>query len=177
MTTWGPSVGRRRSSLRECLYAQCSDHMRLNMASSTPFGSRPRRSTISAYSSSVRPSSRCRVLVAMGVTLDEEAAANVRLDRLEDLQPVGGPGERVDGVLGMRHQSEHVAALITHAGDVILRTVRVLAGRVAENDANGIWREVTARGVLDRDREPIAVAARARERRVSVNDLQIDLAE
>src|SRR5947209_14858960 len=106
--------------------------MRLNMASSTPFGSRPRRSTISAYSSSVSPSSRCRVLAAIGETLDEEAVANVRLDRLEDLQPVGGPGKGIDGVLGMRHQPEHVAALIADGGDVVLRAIRVVAGCVAQ---------------------------------------------
>src|SRR4051794_35217253 len=124
--------------------------MRLNMASSTPFGSRPRRSTISAYSSSVRPSSRCRVVAAIGETLDEEAVANVRLDRLEDLQPVGGPGEGVHGVLGMRHQAEHVAALVADAGDVVLRAVWVLAGGVAQDDVHRVGREVAAGGVLDR---------------------------
>ena len=57
ITTLSPSVGKRRS-LRECLYAQCSDHISENMASSRSFGSRPRSSRIRSYSESVRPSSR-----------------------------------------------------------------------------------------------------------------------
>src|SRR5215208_2041936 len=59
ISTRSPSVGSRRSSLRECLYAQCSDHSSENIASSTSFGSRSRSSVMRPYSKSVSPSSRC----------------------------------------------------------------------------------------------------------------------
>src|SRR6185503_7472469 len=57
-STPDPSFGSRPSSGRECLYAQCSDHIAPNMPSSTSFGMRPRASTASAYSSTVSPWSR-----------------------------------------------------------------------------------------------------------------------
>src|SRR3954452_20630053 len=59
MRTREPSVGSRRRSFRECLYAQCSDQSRENIASSTSLGSRSRSSVIRSYSKSVSPSSRC----------------------------------------------------------------------------------------------------------------------
>src|SRR5688572_3191235 len=53
--TRAPSVGSRPSSGRECLYAQCSDHIAPNIPSSTSLGMRPSAATASAYSSTLRP--------------------------------------------------------------------------------------------------------------------------
>ena len=41
--------------------------------------------------------------------------------RLEELGSVGRAGERVDGVLGVGHQAEHVLARVGHARDVVQR--------------------------------------------------------
>ena len=90
--------------------------------------------------------------------------AVLRVTRRGTAQPVVGAGERIDRVLGVGHQAEHVAGLVGNAGDVANRAVRVLARRVAEGDPsfglesveNVIGREVAAAHVLDRDREPIA---------------------
>ena len=126
-----------------------------------------------SYSASVRPSSRCG------------AAANVRprrgpCERLEQPPAVGGPGERVHRVLGVRHQAHHVAGLVADAGHVVHRPVRVVAGRVAQHDLlvrQRAGRRVVAPGrVLHRDREQVALAARAREGRVRVLDRHLDLA-
>ena len=77
---------------------------------------------------------------------------------------VGRAEQRVDGVLRMRHQPEHVPGLVADAGHVADRAVRVLAGRVAEEDlAFGFELreqlrvgEPAALAVLDRDRERLA---------------------
>ena len=55
-------------------------------------------------------------------------------DGLEHPQPVGRSGQRVDRVLGVGHQAEHVAGLVADPGDVAGRAVRVLPRRVAEGD-------------------------------------------
>ena len=69
--------------------------------------------------------------------LDEDAVGNLRPHRLEDLQPVGRAGQRIDRVLGVGHQAEHVAGFVADAGDVVLGSVRVLARRVAQDDMTG----------------------------------------
>ena len=61
-------------------------------------------------------------------------ARALRRSGLEDPQPVGRAGQRVDRVLGVRHQAEHVAGLVADPGDVARRAVRVLPGRVAVGD-------------------------------------------
>src|ERR1700730_11777856 len=129
ISTCSPSVGRRRRSLRECLYAQCSDHISENIASSTGFGSRSSFSTLSSYSASVSPSSRCG--------LDEDVTLNMGSHRLEDRQPVRRAGELVDGVLGVGHETEHVAVVVADAGDVVSGPVRVLARGVATEPRSG----------------------------------------
>ena len=104
--------------------------------------------------------------------------------RLEQLQAVGRAGQRVDGVLGMRHQADDVAALVADAGDVVERAVGVVARCVAEDDpALGLELgehlrrgEVAAGRVLDRDREHVAHLAGARPGRAGVDDLDVDLA-
>ena len=58
-------------------------------------------------------------------------AANL-LQRFEDLAAVGRAGQRVDRVLGMRHQAEHVAGSLRDPGDVADRAVGVVAGGVAD---------------------------------------------
>src|ERR1700733_7226460 len=149
------------------------------MASSVSPGSRPSFSRISSYSASVRPSSRWRA------ALDEGAVGNVRSDRLEELAPIGGPGESVDGMLGMGHEAEDVSALVAHAGYVSQRSVRVVPGRVAEchlavglEPAELVIPGVEAPGgVLDRDGQALADFTRAREGGVVFGHLELDLAE
>src|SRR5207247_1276091 len=57
----------------------------------------------------------------------------LRGQRLEDRAAADRAAQRVDGVLGVRHESHDVARLIGDAGDVAQRAVRVLPGRVAED--------------------------------------------
>src|SRR5436190_2541392 len=114
-----------------------------NIASSTSPGSRPSRSTRRVYSSGVRPSSTARAAWS-----GNEGAVKA----LEELQAVGAARERVDGVLGVRHEPEHVALGVAHPGDVVLRPVGVVAGGVAQ-DHLLLWHRVgrveAAGGVLD----------------------------
>ena len=84
----------------------------------------------------------------------------------EHAQPVRGPGQRVDRVLGVRHQPEHVAGRVADPGDVADRAVGVVALGVAVGDLAAclelveqrLRRVVAAFAVLHRDREPGAVA-------------------
>src|SRR2546421_390189 len=115
MTTRSPSVGSRPSSLRECLYAQCSLHSSENIASSTALGSRSSFSQISSYSASVSPSSRCRLMAV--------SDGNGGRQGLEQPQSVGRARQPVDGVLGMGHEAEHIAGLVGHGCDVLLEAV------------------------------------------------------
>src|SRR3954454_8397833 len=178
ITTAGPSVGSVRRSFLECLYAQCSLHSSENIASSTSLGSRPPSSSqTSSYSRSVRPSaSACSSPGTACVAASGMDGPTHPSHRLEDRQPVGRrAAQLVDRVLGVRHEPEHVAGLVAHARDVVLRAVRVLAGRVAQHDLLRVHvAEVAAGRVLDRDRQPLA--ARARERGVAVHDVEVDLA-
>ena len=65
-----------------------------------------------SYSASVRPSSRC----AADVLTRGDQLVHVRRERREQRAAVGGPGERVHGVLGVGHQPHHVpGALATPA--------------------------------------------------------------
>ena len=72
--------------------------------------------------------------------------------------------QRVDRVLGMGHQADHVAGLVAHPGDVPRRAVRVLPRRVAVGDLavrlerveHLLRRPVAPFAVLGRDREPLA---------------------
>src|SRR4051794_8017440 len=96
-----------------------------NIASSTSLGARPSLVTISSYSASVRPRSRC--FVSGG-----DAAGNVLADRLADGKALRRAREPVDGVLGMRHEAEDVAGGVARAGDVAQRAVGVLPRRVAQ---------------------------------------------
>src|SRR5436190_15363541 len=141
-----------------------------NMASSTSFGSRPSRSTIRAYSSRVRPSSTARAAWS---------GNGGAVKGLEELETIGAARQRIDRVLGVRHQTEDVAGRVADAGDVVLRAVGVLPRRVAENDLlrgeyTG-WGVVAACRVLDRDRQALAWHTRAREGGVRVDDIDIDL--
>jgi hypothetical protein len=106
-------------------------------------------------------------------------------DGREDLQAVGRPGERIDGVFGMGHQAEDVARLVAHPGDVVQRAVGILAGGVAQQDliagrqlVKQRRRRVVATGhVLDGDRQPLAGLARVRKRGVRADDVEVDLAK
>src|SRR4051812_3655800 len=120
-----------------------------NMASSTSLGSRPSRSTMRAYSAGVSPSSTARAACPgerLGVAGEDAASGTVlgtgltrgqrqpRRDAtsaFEQLETVGAAGQRVDRVLGVRHQPDNVARGVADPGDVVLRAVGVLAGRVA----------------------------------------------
>ena len=103
-------------------------------------------------------------------------------ERLEQPPAVGRAGERVDRVLGVRHQAHHVAARVADAGDVV-HARRSGSARRRSGARSGPpasvprRREVAAGRVLDRDREALARRARARERRVGgLDDLDLDLA-
>src|ERR671913_2069577 len=92
-----------------------------NTASSTSLGSRSIFSQMRSNSASVSPSASARSTVRMG-------------HREEDLQPVVRSGERVDGVLGVRHQPEDVAGGVAHAGDVVGGPVGVAIVGVLQED-------------------------------------------
>ena len=53
-------------------------------------------------------------------------------ERREDERAVGGAEQRIDGMLGVRHQAHHVAALVADARDVVDGAVARLA--VAQHD-------------------------------------------
>src|SRR3954471_9328029 len=135
MTTWGPSVGSVRSSFFECLYAQCSLHSSENIASSTWLGARPSLSRIRSYSARVRPSATASSTPGSVPASGGDAPIHRLGHRREDRKAVGrDAGERVDGVLGVGHEPEHVALRVADAGDVAQRPVRVRVGRIAQHD-------------------------------------------
>ena len=82
-----------------------------------------------------RQPERERVLDAVGSVAAVRHAAPSHGQRIDSkiLSPSVEPRQRVDRVLGVGHQAEHVAALVAHAGDVVQRAVEVLAGRVAQH--------------------------------------------
>src|SRR6476469_6377499 len=174
MTTCSPSVGSVPSSFLECLYEQCSLHRRENIASSTSLGSRPSFSTMSAYSDWVRP--RSSALPRPGTVSDGDTGG-----ALEQLQAVGGAQQRVDRVLGMRHEPDDVAALVADARDVVRRPVGVAVVGVAQHDLAGVLqaaragREEAPRRVLDGDREDLARLAGGGEGGVGPLDDDADL--
>src|SRR5215210_639389 len=196
--TRSPSVGSRSSSLRECLYAQCSDHMSEKTASSTSFGSRPSRSTMRSYSELVSPSSRCRAGAAAMLTSRLRTCRSSRsrgdgrrrsqpsyvLDyRGEELPAVDGACEWVNCVLGVGHQPEYIPRFVRHPRRVACRAVRVVAARIPEGDLavrlqrleHVVGRVEAARPVLDGQQQGLAARARACESAVVVLDLDFDL--
>src|SRR5947208_1794325 len=102
------------------------------MASSTWLGARPSLSQTSAYSSRVSPSA-----TALS-TVGRVSADALTQHGLEEMQPVGRAGQRIDRVLRVGHEPDDVAGLVAHARNVVLRTVGVLAGSVAKDDLGGI---------------------------------------
>src|SRR4051812_42103698 len=119
MRTWGPSVGRVRSSFFECLYAQCSLQSSENIASSTWLGSRPSLSRIRSYSALVSPSATASSTPGRTPASGGDAPIHRLRHRREYGQAVSGATrEGVDRVLGVRHEAEDVAAGVAHAGDV-----------------------------------------------------------
>src|SRR5436190_23932917 len=122
------------------------------MASSTWLGARPSLLQTSAYSSRVRPR-------ATASSTEGRVSADALTEhRFEEVQAVCRAGQCVDRVLWVGHQADDVAGLVAHARDVVLGAVRVLAGRVAEDDLRRVEvrREVAARRVLDRGRQRFA---------------------
>src|SRR5436305_12645628 len=91
-----------------------------------------------------------------------------RLDeRGEDQRAVRGAEQRVDCVLGMRHEAHDVARPVAHARDVVDGAVALLA--VAQEDLRGVEpvrRHVPAVAVLHRDDERLPGGAARREPRV-----------
>ena len=85
-------------------------------------------------SSSVRPRARASARGAACPRPSRWHARDVAASAREQPQAVGRPGQRVDRVLGVRHQAEHVARLVRDAGDVARGAVRVLARRVAQHE-------------------------------------------
>src|SRR5947209_17733636 len=159
-----------------------------SIASSTSFGSRPRRSRMSSYSLSVSPSARWRGSASAAMSGGDVLAltpADGLGDRREELQPVDRAAERIDRVLGVRHQAEDVARRAAHPGDVVDRAVRVVPRRIPQHDLPArvelgelLGRDVEAtRTVLGRDRQSLTGGAGGGERRAGVDDLELDLAE
>src|ERR671930_1295967 len=137
-STADPSVGSRRRCTFEDLYEQCSDHIAAYIASSSRVGSRPSVETIARSSSSVRPSARCG---ASALATRSDPREGRREEGGEHRLPARGPDVRVNGVLGMRHQTDHVPRLVPNPGDRVGRTVgvrvvveRTVGGAVAEHD-------------------------------------------
>src|SRR5438270_506110 len=158
-TTCSPSVGSVRRSLRECLYAQCSDHISEYIASSSTFGARPCNSQISSYSAAVSPSASASLTPGVASLTRSALSGKRALERLahraQDAETVARAAEElVDSVLGVGHQPEDVAPLAAHAGDVAQRAVEVLAARVAEHDL--------PLGLEPRERALVGVVAAAR---------------
>ena len=85
--------------------------------------------------------------------------------------PSPEPEQRIDRVLGVRHQAEHVSRLVAHAGDVAHRAVAVL--RIAQHElarrlqllVQLLVRVPAALAVLDRDRQLLAQLAAGGEGR------------
>src|SRR6266536_1726852 len=107
------------------LYEQCSLHMTEYMVSSELVGRRPRICLTRAYSSSLSPSSAygcsCFDDFFAIFTVSIICSSRERSSRcpIEKGDPVGaGAGERLDGVLGMRHQADDIAGGIGDSGDV-----------------------------------------------------------
>src|SRR4051794_24461125 len=139
-----------------------------NIASSTWLGARPSLSQTSSYSSAVSPSAIASL---------SKGSVSDKAHRAEDQEAVVGTGQGVDRVLGVRHEAEDVAGLVADAGDVLHRAVVVVG--VAEHDLVGdrveVGGVVAAGRVLDRDRQLLARPRLARERRLGVDDLEVDL--
>src|SRR3954462_8304322 len=120
---------------------------------------------MSPYSDSVRP--RSSALPRPGAVLDGDTRG-----ALEQLQAVGGAEQRVDRVLGVRHEADDVAPLVAHARDVVRRPVGVAVVRIAQYDLAGVVqparvrREVAPGRVLHGDGEDLARLAGGGEGRV-----------
>ncbi len=88
-------------------------------------------------------------------------------------------------MLRMRHEPEHISLLVAHSRDVAHRAVGILTRRVAKQHLPAGFQslELIVRGieatrrVLDRDRQPVADRACARECAVAPDHLELDLAE
>src|SRR4051794_37468632 len=88
------------------------------MPSSSSVGARPSRRTISWYSSAVS---------AISSKSGGRLSTDEGLDDGFEEKPAIGPAQlNLRRALGVRHQSEHVAARVDEAGDVPGRAVRVL---------------------------------------------------
>src|SRR4051794_13507448 len=118
-STASPSVGSVFRWTLLDLYEQCSDHIAAYIASSVRFGARPRVRSMSESSSSLRPSARC------SGSRSANGFQGVREEGLEQRLPPDRPDVRIDGVLRMRHEPDHVATLVAQACDVIGGAVRV----------------------------------------------------
>ena len=164
MTTRGPSVGQRLEQLARVLVAAVlgphqAEDRELDLVRLAPH-QRDDAVVLGVGEAELATCARRRV----GQCGDERG-------RLEQPEPVGRAGQRVDGVLGMRHQPDDVAGRVADARDVARRAVEAVAGRVAEHDLavrlelveHRVGRPVAAGLVLGRDREPVA---RARTRAV-----------
>src|SRR5262245_25058111 len=96
------------------------------MPSSTMVGVRPRIRTTSSYSCSARPWSRACCRMSASVRGKFAIGSAERLDQgAEQDGAVGAAGTRVNGALGMGHQTEDIAAGAQHAGNCRGRTVRI----------------------------------------------------
>jgi hypothetical protein len=104
--------------------------------------------------------------------------------RREDLQPVVGSGQWIDGVLRVGHEPEDVAGGVAHAGDVVRGAIGVAIVGISQDDLPVClealkyvgWRVVAAGRVLHRDREQLTGGAVGGERHRRPHDLDVHLA-
>src|SRR3954471_10479239 len=129
--THGAFVGSVRKWTLDDLYEQCSFHIAEKMPSSVNVGVRPISALMRSYSSGVRPWAAISADVMRGVfasivttnnlvpvaATSERAARSGRLleminEAREQPAPVGRAHGCFHVILRMRHQAEHVAALV-----------------------------------------------------------------
>ena len=97
--------------------------MTLNTPSSVSVGVRPMIASTRAYSSALSPKARASALI--------DACARSRGERrseaVEQRLAVGAAHQRIDQILGVRHQAEHAQVRAVDAGDAAGAAVAVAA--------------------------------------------------
>src|SRR5205809_144814 len=95
-----------------------------------------RSSNVGAMAKATTPWGKTEVVEEL--TVPQRAGVEALARRVDERGgqqgPVPGAEEGINGVLGMRHESEDVPLGADDAGDVLLGAVRVLPGHVAKCD-------------------------------------------
>ena len=163
------------------LYEQCSLHMIEYMYSSESVGRRPRivadlrvlvgaaearvprtAASVSGDAGRSRPTvsdrRRGHACASFGIVMPRLPPALLRTEVKKPRPSSGRAGQRLDRVLGVRHDADDVAGLVADRGDVAHRAVRVAADVAGDDPALGLELvervlvgDVAALAVLDRD--------------------------